>query len=30
MLPRILPFVRLLLEAHEFGVDPVETLVGLG
>ena len=22
--------VRLLLEAHEFGVDPVETLAGLG
>ena len=22
--------VRLLLEAHEFGVDPVETLIGLG
>src|SRR5208282_1432809 len=22
--------VRLLLEAHEFGVDPVQTLVGLG
>ncbi len=22
--------VRLLLEAHEFGVDPIETLVGLG
>ena len=25
-----LAVVRLLLEAHEFGVDPIETLVGLG
>ena len=29
-MPRILAVVRLLLEAHELRIDPIETLIGLG